>query len=88
MSCWKSFCEKRHKCEISDTLLFIVFISTYDVIEHRHEDSSSFELRWIAHFGHELVDFVDELQCGESWENIPLEFHRLSVNCVQSSVLW
>ena len=31
--------------------------------------------------------FVDELQCGEFWENIPLEFHRLSVNCVQSSVL-
>ena len=29
------------------------------------------------------VDFVDELQCGESCENIPFEFHRLSVNCVQ-----
>ena len=33
-------------------------------------------------------DFVGELQRGESWENISLEFHRFSVNCVQSSVLW
>ena len=43
---------------------------------------------WAAHFVHELLDFVDELQCGESWENIPLEFHRLTINCIQSSVLW
>ena len=44
--------------------------------------------RWkvSSHFAHELLDFVAELQCGESWENIPLEFHWLSVNCVQSSV--
>ena len=27
------------------------------------------------------------LQCSESWENITLEFHRFSVNCVQSSEL-
>ena len=31
--------------------------------------------------------FVAELQCGESWENIPLEFHWLAINCIQSSVL-
>ena len=65
----------------------IVFRSPYDVIEHRLEDNSSLELFWVAHFGHELLDFADELQCGESWENIPLEFHRLRINCVQSSVL-
>ena len=40
-----------------------------------------------AHFVHELVDFLDELQYSESWENIPLEFHWLTINCVQSSVL-
>ena len=57
-------------------------------VEHRHEDNSSLDLSWVAHFVHELLDFVDELQCGESCENIPLEFHRLSVNYVQSSVLW
>ena len=39
----------------------------------------------IARFDHGLMDFVDELQSGESWEHIPL--HRFSVNCVQSSVL-
>ena len=40
----------------------------------------------VFHFVHELLDFVDEFQC-ESCENIPLEFHRLSVNDVQSSIL-
>ena len=43
---------------------------------------------WIAQFRHELLDFVAELQCGESWENIPLEFNWLTINCVQSSALW
>ena len=62
--------------------------SCYDVIEHRHEDNSSLELIFVAHFVHDLLDFLNELQCSESWENIPLEFHRFSVNCVQSSVLW
>ena len=28
------------------------------------------ELCWVAHFAHELLDSVDELQCGESWENV------------------
>ena len=68
--------------------MFIVCSSPYDVIKHRHEDNSSLAMRWVAHFVYELLDFVDELQCGESWENVPLEFHRLSVICVQSSVLW
>ena len=34
----------------------------YDVIEHRHEDNSSLELFKFAHFVHELLDFLDELQ--------------------------
>ena len=38
-------------------------------------------------FDYELMDFVAELQCGESWEDIPLEFHRLLINCVQNSEL-
>ena len=29
---------------------------------------SYFMSLWVAHFGHELLDSVDELQCGESWE--------------------
>ena len=39
-------------------------------------------------FDIELLDFVAKLQRGESWESIPLEFHWLTVNFVQSSVLW
>ena len=34
----------------------------------------------------ELLDFDPELQCGECWENIPLEFHWLTINCLQSYV--
>ena len=56
-------------------------------MEHRHEDNSSLELRWVAHLGSELLDSVDELQCSESWQKITLEFHRFSVNYVQNSVL-
>ena len=67
--------------------LFISFSSPHYVIEHRHEDNSSLELFWFAHFVHELLDFLDELQCSESSENIPLEFHRFSFNCVRSSVI-
>ena len=26
------------------------------------------KLCWVAHFVHELLDFLDELQCSESWE--------------------
>ena len=70
-----------HSCSLSLT-------SPNDVIEHRHEDNSSLELIWVAHFVHELVDFLEELQCSESLENISLELHRFSVKCVQSSVLW
>ena len=34
-------------------------------------------------FDMELFDFVAELPCGESWEDVPLEFHWLTVNCVK-----
>ena len=51
----------------SNTFLFIVCRSPYEVIEHRHEDDSSLELFWFAHFAHEPLDFGD-VQCGESWE--------------------
>ena len=39
-------------------------------------------------FDRELLDFLTELQRIESWENIPLEFHWLTINCIQSAVLW
>ena len=58
----------KDKCGVSNTFLFSVFSSPYDVIEHRHEDNSSLGLRWVAHFVYELLNFVDELQCSESLE--------------------
>ena len=79
---------KTHVCGVNNTFLLIVFSAPYGVTEPQHEDNSSLELRWVGHVIYELLDFVDEMQCGESCENISLEFHRLSVNCVQSSVLW
>ena len=82
------FANKDPSVTISNAFLFIVFNSPYDVIEHRHEENSSLEVFWVVHLVHELLDFLDELQCSESWEDIPLEFHRFSVNCVQNFVLW
>ena len=62
------FANKDTSVESALHSIFIVFTSPYDVIEHRHEDNSTFELFWFAHFVHEFLDFLDELQCGESWE--------------------
>ena len=86
MSCWKSFFANTDKCGISSTFLFIIFNSPYDVIEHRHEDNSSLELFWVAHFVYELLDFLDELQCSESWEI----FHSNSIGfpSIVSKVLY
>ena len=50
-------------------------------------DRPSCEIFWLcAHIRQELLDLVAELQCGESWEDIPLEFRWLTINGVQSSV--
>ena len=69
--------------------LFIFLRSPWDVVKLRYEDDPSCKLFWfVAHFWCEPLDFVAELRCGESCENIPLEFHWLTVKCVQSSVLW
>ena len=38
------------------------------------------------YFNSKLLDFVAELQYIVSWENIPLEVHRLTVDSVQISV--
>ena len=69
MSCWKLrndqclagnlFANKNTSVALA---IHIVFNSPYDVIEHRLEDNSSLELFGFAHFVHELLDFLDELQ--------------------------
>ena len=51
--------------ELAIHFFSLSFISPYDVIEHRHEDNYSLKLIWVAHFVHELLDFLDELQCCE-----------------------
>ena len=43
---------------------------------------------FFAHFWQELLDFADELLCGESWENIPLEFYWPTISCVHGSEFW
>ena len=68
---------------------FVVSWTPYDVIEHRHEDDPSCEFCSIfPHFWQELLDFVAELQCGESCENIPLECLWLTIIGFQTSILW
>ena len=54
---------------------------------HNYQQHYAEWMRWCRQYQKNLSTPVDERQCGESWENIPLEFHRFSVNCVQSSVL-
>ena len=88
-SWWKSFRINRNEIGALFAFLHIFFRSPWDVVEHRHEDNPSCEIFWFyAHIRQELLDFDPELQLSESWENSPLEFHRLTINCVQSSVWW
>ena len=54
------FANKDTNVALANTFLFIVCSSPHDVIEHRHEDNSSLELSWVAHFVFELLDFVDQ----------------------------
>ena len=51
------------------------------------EDDRSSKLWWFALCRHELLYFVAELQRMESLEISALEFHRLTINSVEKSVL-
>ena len=48
--------------------LFEVILDLFIDLDMAAHDNSSLELFWFAHFVHELLDFLDELQCSESWE--------------------
>ena len=88
LSCSKSLCIERDESSIW-LAFFVVFRSPWDVVEHRHEDNPFCEFFWCYTQSRQLLlDFVAELQCGESWEDIPLEFHWLTINSVQSSAFW
>ena len=65
----KIFSHNRNEIRVRFASLFIVLRSPWDVVEHRHEDDPSCKFFWLyAHFKQELLDFVAELQCGESWK--------------------
>ena len=34
-------------------------------------------------FSHHLLNLIEDSQCSESWENLPLEFHKLSIDSIQ-----
>ena len=45
---------------------------SFNVVEHCHEDDPSCELfRITPNFVHHSLNFFEDLQCGESWENLP-----------------
>ena len=48
---------------------------------------SSCERFWcVSHRAQKITDFITELQRCESWENVPLEFSRLSIDSIMISV--
>ena len=64
------------------------FFSPYNVVAHWHEDDSSWKLlKLTLYFSHHVHDLCEVLQCSESWENCPLELHRLPVVSIQFSTL-
>ena len=32
-------------------------------------------------FSHHVLNLIEDSHCSGSWENLPLEFHKLSINC-------
>ena len=90
MSCSESFCNERNELSIWLAFVLVVFWSPWYVIEHRDEDDPFCKILWCftLNLNSNSWIFVAELQSGESWEDIPLEFNWLTINSVQSSVLW
>ena len=64
----------------NSAIFFISSFCPFTVIVHWHEDDPSFELLWFTlWFSHHILNLVDIYQCSESFENFPLELHRLPV---------
>ena len=63
---------------------------TIGIVSHKSNNSTLPMSRIIAFESslNGLWTFCKSARSGESWENNPLEFHWLTVNFVQSSVLW
>ena len=72
----------------SATRVELVRISPCDVVVHRHEDNPFLESFWLTSHGfHNFWISWENLQRSEWWWNHPLEFHRLSIDSRQLSVL-
>ena len=87
-SWWKSSRLNRNKVGDRFAFLLIVLRSPWDVVEHRHEDDPSCTGFSLICLTWNSWTLLQELQCSESWGHIPLEFNWLTINFVQSSVLW
>ena len=69
---------------IRNTILSVSSFSPRNVIVHRHEDDPSLKLLWFTlWFRHHLWNLRENSQRSESWENCPLELHRLAVDLIQ-----
>ena len=69
---------------ILNTLLCVSVFSPCNVVKHWHEDDSACAVLWFTlYFSHHLLNLIEDSHCGESWENLPREFHRLSINSIQ-----
>ena len=89
LSCSKSLCIERN--ELSTWLEFLLL--SLDP----HEMSLNIDMKMIRplNFSGATLNLDSNSwtmwlssKCGESWEDVPLEFHWLTINSVQSSVFW
>ena len=69
MSFWESCRVRRNFQRIRNTSFFKFAFSSIDVVLHRHEDDSIFELFTLNPvLFHNLLDLTKQLQCCVSWE--------------------
>ena len=83
----KPLCIQRYESTVCQTFFFIAFSVTGNVVEHRHKYNSSCEiLGCFSQSVQQTFHFTIELQRIESWEDVPLEFCRLSTDSIKVSV--
>ena len=74
--------------EFENTVQWIYILCQIDVIEHRHEQNCFLELFWIYFSRFQIfLDLSQNFYWCDSWEQIPLELHWISINSWQLYVL-
>ena len=59
----------------------IISLFQINVVEHRHEDDSTFKLFWIYLLNVQIfLDFSEDVDRRESLENVPLELNWFSID--------